>query len=135
VKFVAIPTFTVTTSTPLTGGFSDPIDQLSANKSYAFEMSIRGKCDYTGGKFSLSITYSGSGHQMQYHYTTSQIQELWDGAIIKSYNFHVIGAITVGSSNTDLSVTIIDGSGNTGTYAMTVTGFASIMEVGSVTLV
>lgn len=130
--FTTVPSFTVSTSSSGTGGFSGAIGSLAANNSYAFQITLRGKSTYTGGNFALEVTAAGVANTVKYDYTTAYITELRGSETIKAYQFHVIGTIRVGSAASNLVVTILDGTPSTGVNPMPVTGSALITLVGNV---
>jgi hypothetical protein len=132
VYFQTIPNFTLTTNTINTSSISGNIGSLQANKSYKFEITLQGRCESSAGKFGLTLTNTGSGSNLNYDYTSSYVTDVRSNTPYKSYHFHVIGTIEVGSLVTNLNVAITDGVPITGTFPMTISGFAVITLVGSV---
>lgn len=132
VYFQTIPSFTLSTNTINTASISGNIGSLQANKSYKIEITLQGRCDSSAGKFGLTLTNSGTGSSLNYDYTSSYVTDVRGNTPYKSYHFHVIGTIEVGSLATNLNVAITDGTPITGSFPMTITGFAVITLVGSV---
>jgi hypothetical protein len=132
VYYQTIPSFTLSTNTVNTSSTSGNIGSLQPNKSYRFEMTIQGRCDSNAGKFGLAVTNSGAGSTLNYDYTSSYVTDVRGNTPYKSYHFHVIGTISVGSLVTNLNVSITDGGPITGTFPMTLNGFAVITLVGNV---
>ena len=110
---------------------SGNIGVLQPNKSYRFEMTLQGRSDSSAGKFGLIVTNSGTGSTLNYDYTSSYVVDVRNNTQYKSYHFHVIGTISVGSLVTNLNVAITDGVPNTGSFPLTINGFAIITLVGS----
>lgn len=132
VYYQTIPTFTLSTNTINTSSTSGNIGNLQPNKSYKFEITLQGRCDSSAGKFGLTVINSGTGSTLNYDYTSSYVTDVRSNTPYKSYHFHVIGTITIGSLVTNLNVAITDGGPITGTFPMTINGFAVITLVGSV---
>lgn len=130
--FVSVPTFTLSSSNPNTSAVSSTFGSLLTGKTYKFEISLRGRCESASGRFGLTVNSSVVDDVLKFEYTsTNQITEFRGGALVKSYHFHAIGTIRVGSTTSGLSVTMTDGTGVTGTSTMTVDGSAVITLVGN----
>jgi hypothetical protein len=132
VYFYTIPSFILSTNTINTSSISGNIGSLQANNNYKFEMTLQGRCDSASGKFGLTVTNSGAGSTLNYDYTSSYVTDVRGNTPYKSYHFHVIGTISVGSLATNLNVAITDGTPITGSFPMSLNGFALITLVGSV---
>ncbi len=69
---------------------------------------------------------------MTYSYNRSDYRYATSSTTASKYGFDVIAAITVGASNTQLSVRIYDGLGDSGAATLTLTGKAYITLVGAI---
>ena len=129
----SIGSFSLSTSTPMGSSQSAYFGTLEANKSYSFEIVVRGQCGYASGSFGLTLNTSGSGNTLTYDYSMSYSSDVRSSTEWKGYSFRVIGTVVTGSSNSALAVSIWDGKANTNSYPMTITGTALVTLVGSVT--
>jgi hypothetical protein len=129
---ITISDFTLSTSTPNTSAPSSYFGVLEAGQSYKFEIIIRAKSSYKDGKTGLNLVASGAGHTLSFNYMTTSVVEYRGGATWAGYQFLVIGSISVAAGGSSLAVYLIDGTGTTGSNAITASGIASITLVGSV---
>ncbi|NBY51051.1 MAG: hypothetical protein EBQ55_00590, partial [Actinobacteria bacterium] len=132
-QIVSIPSFTLSTNTAYTSANSSYVGTLTAGQSYKFEIVVRAKTSSNSGRVGLNLLASGSGHTLNFNYMTSTVTEIQNNAVWVGYQYFVIGTIVVAAGGSSLAVTLIDGTGATGSTAITATGTASITLVGSVT--
>ena len=132
VYLVSIPSFTLSTSTIMGSATSTYFGILEANKSYSFQMILRGQSTLSSAYFGLTLAASGSGNSLSYEYSVSAANDVRSSNEWKGYQFRVIGTIIVSSATSSLSVSIWDGRGATNSVPMTISGTAIFTLVGSI---
>jgi len=130
VTVIDIPSFTLATSTPFSYAVSEPVGQLLANKTYKFEIFLRGTSNAIDLVLGIDLISSGnsvtfSAERSDFRYATySQVQT--------SYGFLIAGTIAVSSTDSRFLIRLIDGRGETGAAALVMTGKAYITLVGAI---
>jgi hypothetical protein len=130
VTVVDIPSITLATSTPFSYAVSEPVGQLIANKTYKFEIFLRGTSNAIDLVLGIDLISSGnsvtfSAQRSDFRYATySQVQT--------SYGFLIAGTIAVASTDSRILIRLIDGRGETGTSALVISGKAYITLVGAI---
>jgi hypothetical protein len=130
VTVIDIPAFTLGTSVPFSYAISTPVGSLLANNSYTFEIFLRG----TSGLVDLVLGADliSSGNILKFNYLRSDFRYSNYSSIQTSYGFYFYGAIQISDSNSALVIRILDGRGETGGGALTLTGKAYITLVGAI---
>jgi hypothetical protein len=130
VTVIDIPSITLATSTPFSYAVSEPVGQLLANKTYKFEIFLRGTSNAIDLVLGIDLISSGnsvtfSAERSDFRYATySQVQT--------SYGFLIAGTIAVSSTDSRFLIRLIDGRGETGAAALVMTGKAYITLVGAI---
>ncbi len=130
VTVIDIPAFTLGTSVPFSYAISTPIGGFNANNSYTFEIFLRG----TSGLVDLVLGADliSSGNLLKFNFQRSDFRYSTYSSIQNSYGFYFSGAILIGDTNSDLVIRILDGRGETGGGALTLSGKAYITLVGAI---
>lgn len=130
VTVVDIPQWLVSSAMPFSYTNSSPFADLVANKSYLIQMHISGTSTYNNLVLGLELFAPGSS--ITYSYNRSDYRYATSSTTASKYGFDVIAAVTVGASNSQLSVRIYDGLGDSGAATLTLTGKAYITLVGAI---
>jgi hypothetical protein len=128
---ISIPTWTLQTATAYGFATSSGFGLLKAGKSYQFTMQLWGTTVSSGQQYGLELLTS-TGATPSYFYTAAQFRYAMTSTTSTKYGFSIIGTITVGESDTSLSIKIVDAVGDTTTKPMVMTGKALIILVGAV---
>jgi hypothetical protein len=137
VQVVELAPWTLSTTTPGTGSSSLPIANILANKSYAIFIQVAGKLSTnqpssTLTKLGLLITAGDSSAHLTYGVTSSY--GYWNDGGTSYYlrqSFLLVGTI-ISTSNTALTITVVDDGPTTGTYPMTFSGYGFFELIGAI---
>ncbi len=130
VTVISISTITLGTSVPYSYSVSENIGALIANKSYVFEIYLRGNSNLID--LVLGLDLISTGNTVTFNYQRSDFRYSTYSGVFTSYGFLVSGSIQVGASDSSISLRIIDGRGETGSTALTLSGKAYITLVGAI---
>ena len=130
VTVIDIPTWTLSSSTPFSYATSTAFGLLLANHSYSFQMQIKGSSIFISMVLGLEIL--SPGNTVSFAYSRNNIRYATSSSISSLYTFDVIGTIKVGDSDGSIQVRVLDGFGDSGTNALTLTGKAYITPIGAI---
>lgn len=130
ITVIDIPQWTLSTSTPFSYSSSTVIGNLSANNSYSFQLQIKGTSLFVSMVLGLEVVCPGS--VVTFTYSRQNIRYATTSAVTNLYTFDVFGTVKVGETSAGIQVRIIDGFGDSGTNALTLTGKAYITPVGAI---
>ena len=131
VTVVEIPTWTLQTATAFGFATSTGFGLLKAGKSYQISIQLWGTTNSADSPYGLELL-SSSGSTPSYFYTVMPYRYAMTSTTSYKYGFSVIGAITVGDSDTSLSIKIVGSAGDTTAKPMVITGKALLTLVGAV---
>ena len=131
VTVIAIPTWTLQTATAFGFATSTGFGLLKAGKSYQIAIQLWGTTNSADSPYGLELL-SSTGSAPSYFYTVMPYRYAMTSTTSYKYGFSVIGTITVGVSDTSLSIKIVDAAGDTTAKPMVMTGKALITLVGAV---
>ena len=131
VTVIAIPTWTLQTATAFGFATSTGFGLLKAGKSYQIAIQLWGTTNSADSPYGLELL-SSTGSAPSYLYTVMPYRYAMTSTTSYKYGFSVIGTITVGVSDTSLSIKIVDAAGDTTAKPMVMTGKALITLVGAV---
>lgn len=130
VTVVDIPQWILSSSSQFSYSNSVAFGELLAGKSYLITMHIAGNSSYNNLVLGLELFAPGSS--ITYTYNRSDYRYATSSMTASKYGFDVIAAVTVATSNSQLSVRIYDGLGDSGAATLTLTGKAYITLVGAI---
>jgi hypothetical protein len=130
VSVATIPTITLGTSSAFSYATSDSFGSLLANKSYSFEIYLRGNSNLVD--LVLGADLVSSGNQLTFTYVRSDFRYSTYSGVFTSYGFIFSGTIQVANADSSIQVRVIDGRGETGATALTLTGKAYITLMGAI---
>ncbi len=128
VTVIDIASITLATSVPFSYAISEPFGNLQANKSYKYEIYLRGTSNSID--LVLGVDLISSGNILVFNYQRSDFKYASYSSTPNSYGFLISGTIKVATSDSSFVLRIIDGRGETGGGALTLTGKAYITLVG-----
>ena len=131
VTVIEIPTWTLQTATAFGFATSTGFGLLKAGKSYQISIQLWGTTNSADSPYGLELL-SSSGSTPSYFYTVMPYRYAMTSTTSYKYGFSVIGAITVGDSDTSLSIKIVGSAGDTTAKPMVITGKALLTLVGAV---
>jgi hypothetical protein len=130
VTVIDIASITLATTDPFAYTISEPLGNLLANKSYKFEIFLRGNSNSVS--LVLGIDVISAGNVVDFSYLRSDYKYATYAATPDSYGFFISGTIQVLDSNSSFVIRIIDGRGQTGGGSLTLTGKVYITLVGAI---
>jgi hypothetical protein len=130
VTVIDIPAITLATSAPYSFAISEPIGNLQPNRDYRFDIFLRGNSNAIDLVLGLDLISSGNTVSFSYHRADFKFATY--SATPSSYGFLISGTVQVSTSQSSLMLRIIDGRGETGSNALTLTGKAYITLVGAI---
>ena len=127
---------TLSTSTPGSSVTSQPIVTYQANKKYSFVIRQYGGIASTQKTKSFGMeVFATNVSNLRYTVIAVEAYSIRSGVSIHEYIFEAIGSFSTDVNAGDLSFSITDGSGITGTYPMSLSGVYELSEVGDLTRV
>lgn len=131
---VSIPSWTLSTASGGIGAESAQFGTLLADTSYKYSIIIHGVTTVRDNYFGLTLISGPISNSVLYEYATYENTAYVASSFVHRYTFIINGTIAVGSSNSWLKVSVIDGLGATsGTSQVTLSGQAIFQAVGQVT--
>jgi hypothetical protein len=130
VTVVDIPTILLATSVPFSYVTSISFGSLAAGKSYSFELFLTGISPLIDLVLGADLISAGS--TLKFNVVRTDYRFATYSAVQTIYGFYSSGTIEVGAANSNLAIRIIDGRGETGSAALTLTGKAYISLVGAI---
>lgn len=130
ITVIDIPQWTLSTSTPFSYSSSAAFGNLNANSAYSFQLQIKGSSLFVSMVLGLDIVCPGS--TVTFTYSRQNIRYATSSAVSNLYTFDVLGTVKVGDSPGGIQVRVIDGFGDSGSNALTLTGKAYITPVGAI---
>jgi hypothetical protein len=134
VYVISIPSWNLSTATGGTGTDSLQFATLAANKSYRYSIIVHGVTSVTSSYFAASVTAGPLSISTVFESAVFENFAYSGSSFIHRYTFIIDGTVVVGSAESWLKVTVVDGGGATaGTSKMTLSGHAIVQLVGQVT--
>lgn len=130
VTVIDIPSWTLSTSTPLSFSASDSVGNLLSGNSYKFDVHIFGQSQLNN--LVLGIDVVSANATVNFSAIRSDSRYSTYSSTVYRYGFVVSGTISGILGSTGLSFRVIDGYGETGVNSLTLTGKAYITLVGAV---
>lgn len=130
VTVIDIPTWTLSSATSFSYSNSAQFGMLEANSAYQFIVHIKGTSGFSSMVLGLDLI--SPGNTMNFVYSRNDFRFSGYTAVGYFYGFDVYGTIQVGSSISALQIRVIDGFGDSGNSALTLSGKAYITLVGSI---
>ena len=130
VTVIDIPSWILSSATPFSFSESAQFGNLNASSSYMFQIHVSGASAFNSHVLGLDIVSPGS--TLTYSYSRNDFRYSTYSTMGTWYGFDVVGTVQVGTTSTALRVRIIDGFGDSGTNALTLTGKAYITLVGAI---
>ena len=125
---------TLSTSTPGTGITSEPIISYQSNKKYSFMIRQYGGIASTQKTKTFGMdVFATNVSNLKYTVLVTEAYSIRSGVSVHEYIFEAIGTFSTSNNLGDLSFSITDGAGISGTYPMTLSGVYQLNEVGELT--
>jgi hypothetical protein len=130
VTVIALPTFSLSTNTQF--GFNDSagFGVLASTRDYQFSVHLRGTSSVDSHV--LGIDVISPGNEINFSYSKSYFRYATYSTTANWYALEIFGTIKVRAGDSNLTVRVIDGFGDSGTNPLTFTGKAYITLVGAI---
>jgi hypothetical protein len=131
VFLTSLPTWDLSTSTPMTSATSIFLPKFLAGKSYAYTIHLSGASDAMNGLFAIDIIHDDNSAST-FNYISSIKQNFYSEPKLYLYSFMITGVITPGAADVAIAIKVTDDSAATASQPLTLNGRMFATLVGSV---